>query len=49
VNPAYLIRLTTTCDDNGSNKIAPTTRDEVDLEKSESHYFLLISCFLCAN
>jgi hypothetical protein len=48
VNPAYLIRLTTTCDDNGSNKIAPTTRDEVDLEKSESHCFFINFLFcLC--
>jgi hypothetical protein len=30
VNLAYPIRLTA-CDDKGNNKIAPTTRDEVDL------------------
>jgi hypothetical protein len=48
VNLAYNIRLTA-CDDNGSNKTAPTIRDEVDLEESESRCFLLFSSFVCAN
>jgi hypothetical protein len=46
VNAAYSIRLRA-CDDKGINKIAPTTREEVDLEESESRYFLLISYFVC--
>jgi hypothetical protein len=48
VNPAYLIRLTA-CDDKDNNKAAPITRDELDLEESKSHCFLLISFFVCAN
>jgi hypothetical protein len=48
VNAAYPIKLTA-CDDMGRNKTPPTTREEVDLEESESSCFLLISSFVCAN